>query len=100
VYRNFDGILSNMKVKFISDNVTLADYDRTHGQLATVYQHNGDYVFDGTNNIDKNIIPFDFDSYDKDFEISFNILNLNLADSVNQATLISIKDEDYNNIWP
>ena len=93
VYRNFDGILSNMKVKFISDNVTLADYDRTHGQLATVYQHNGDYVFDGTNNIDKNIRPFDFDSYDKDFEISFNIVSID-STTVEQSTLVNSKYEN------
>jgi hypothetical protein len=93
VYRNFDGILSNMKVKFISDNVTLADYDRTHGQLATVYEHNGDYVFDGTNNIDSNIRPFDFDSYDKDFEISFNIVSID-STTVEQSTLVNSKYEN------
>ena len=93
VYRSFDGILSNMKVKFISDNATLADYDRTHGQLATVYEHNGNYVFDGTNNIDSNIRAFDFDSYDKDFEISFNIVSID-STTMEQATLVNSKYEN------
>ena len=93
VYRSFDGILSNMKVKFISDNATLADYDRTHGQLATVYEHNGNYVFDGTNNIDSNIRAFDFDSYDKDFEISFNIVSID-STTMEQSTLVNSKYEN------
>ncbi|MBO6244215.1 MAG: InlB B-repeat-containing protein, partial [Clostridia bacterium] len=99
VYRNFDGILSNMSVKFISDSATLSDYDTPTGQLATVYSHSGEYVFDGTNYIDTNVKLFDYDSYDKDFEISFNIVSID-SDVSTQGTLVNSKYENKSAGYP
>ena len=92
-YRKFDGTLANMKVKFISDSATLADYTTPHGSLATVYSQSGNYTFDGTNNIDTNIKLFDYASYDKDFEISFNIVSID-STCVSQATIVNSKYEN------
>ena len=98
-YRIFDGILENMSVKFIDDNVTLADYATTKGELATVYSHSGEYVFDGTNNIDTNIRLFDYDNYDKDFEISFNIVSID-SSAVSQSTIVNSKYENQSKGYP
>ncbi len=99
IYRSFDGVLSNMSVKFISDSATLADYESPQGELATVYSHSGNFVFDGTNNIDTNIRLFDYDTYDKDFEISFNIVSKD-SSTASQATLVNSKYENKDAGYP
>ena len=99
IYRVFDGILSDIKVRFIGDNVTLADYANPTGTLATVYSHPGNYVFDGTNNIDTNIKLFDYVSYSKDFEISFNIESIDSTID-RQATIVNSKYENLSKGYP
>ncbi|MBR3163470.1 MAG: InlB B-repeat-containing protein [Clostridia bacterium] len=93
VYRIFDGTLANMSVKFISDSATLADYTTPHGSLATVYSQSGNYEFDGTNNINTGIKLFSYDSYDKNFEISFNVVSISSSVG-SQASLVNSKYEN------
>lgn len=97
--KKFDGVLSNMSVRFISNSATIASYQPTHGQLATIYSQSGPTVFDGTNDIDLNVKLFDFDSYDKDFEISFNIDSID-SSCVKQAALVNSKYENQQAGYP
>ena len=70
-------------------NVTYVKYV----ELETVYQNNGNYVFDGTNPIIINTPLFSSENAGKNFSISFNIVSY---DSTNefQSTLLSCKNED------
>ena len=68
-----------------------------------VYSHPDPIEFTGKNNIVINSEGHDLFSqsgFQKDFEISFDILSLNLSGSPKQATLLSVKNEDLNNKWP
>ena len=94
IYQEFDGILSDIHVRFISDNATLASYSGSpQGTLTTVFEHSGDYVFTGSNNIETGISLFNFENYYKDFELSFNIVSI-ASDNVNQASLVNSKYEN------
>ena len=61
--------------------------------LQTVYQYDGDYVFDGTNTLNTGISLFSKDLCHKNFIISFTIKNYTLTGS-NQPTLLNAKNED------
>ena len=100
IQREFDGTLSNISVRYLDNSVTLADYSTTHNQLATVYSHPEPITFDKTNNIDTGIKLFDFNNYDKDFEISFDIDSFVLANNNGQATLVNSKYENQSVDYP
>lgn len=61
------------------------------------YEYSGEYVFDGTNYIDTGIYLFSRGTYDKDFDISFEIVE-RISNS-NQATMMSAMDES-GSPWP
>lgn len=92
VYRYFKGTLSDIKVKFISDDVSIEDYNKPRGELKIVYQSDGPIIFDGTNYINTNIKLFDVYNYDKDFEISFDIDSIS-EDNESLTTIINSKYE-------
>ena len=108
--RYFYGTISNVSIKFISDDAEISDYNRV-SNLQTLYELAGPYEFDGTT--DKVLIPtytvdneetpirlFTSDNYKKDFEISFNIDSYNREGQVNQATLINAKYENQSAGYP
>ena len=108
--RYFYGTISNVSIKFISDDAEISDYNRV-SNLQTLYELAGPYEFDGTT--DKVLIPtytvdneetpirlFTSDNYKKDFEISFNIDSYNREGQVFQATLISTKYENESAGYP
>ena len=92
VYRKFKGTLADMQVRFIEDGVSIEDYNKPARQLQIAYQQAGEYLFDGTNHINTGIKLFDFDNYDKDFEISFNIVEID-PNCVGQGTIVNSKYE-------
>ena len=68
-----------------------------------VYSHPDSIEFTGGNNIVITSEGYDLFSqsgFQKDFEISFDILSLNLSGSPKQATLLSVKNEDLKDKWP
>ena len=68
-----------------------------------IYSHSDPIEFTWGNNL---IITnpwydlFSESNYQKDFEISFDIVNQDLNNSESQATILNVKDEDQNNVWP
>ena len=69
----------------------------------TVYSHPEPIEFTGGNNLiitDPGYDLFSESNYQKDFEISFDIVDQDLSSSVNQATILNVKDEDQENIYP
>lgn len=91
-FRYFNGKLSNMYIRFLDDNITIANYNPNKKPLVTKYQHQGEIVFDGQKNIKTDILLFDENHIDKDFEISFKIEELG-KQLVDQATLFNAKYE-------
>ena len=92
IYREFDGKLSNIEVRFISDDADIDDYNPQTKELEVAYEHSGDIVFDGTNYINTNIELFDLNNYDKDFEISFDVVSI-ATDNADQNTVLNAKYE-------
>lgn len=92
IYRYFKGTLSDIKVRFIDDNVSIEDYNRTKGELKVAYQSDEPITFDGTNYINTNIKLFDIYNYDKDFEISFDIDSV-AENNQSLSTIINSKYE-------
>ncbi len=70
-------------------NVTYVKYV----ELETIYQNNGNYVFDGTNPIIINTPLFSSENAGKNFSISFNIVSYDSSNEF-QSTLLSCKNED------
>lgn len=68
-------------------------------ELPIVYQYAGQYTFDGTNNINTGIKLFDQANYQKDFEISFNIVSI-ANDNISQASLVNAKFENESANYP
>ena len=96
VYRYFKGTLSDLYVAFLSDDVTVDDFNPQIAPLVVKYQHMGPYTFDGENDyIDTGLQLFTQDNFEKDFEISFNIDSIGEG-YVNQATIVNMKNERIN----
>lgn len=88
-FRYFKGKLSNMSVKFLSDNAKIEQFNK----LKTVYEYAGNYRFNGTSDIiNTGLCMFTEENIDKDFEISFNIEEIE-SGYVNQATVVNAKWE-------
>jgi predicted ATP-dependent endonuclease of OLD family len=77
----------------------------TSGEIVTLYAiysreryfHSGNYVFDGTNYIDTGIRLFDEKNVNRNFEVSFEIIER--GSNANQATLMNSIDES-GSPWP
>ncbi len=89
----FNGTLSNISVRYLSNSITIDDYNSGELELPVVYSHEGNYVFDGTNYIDTGIQLFSVANVNKDFEISFNIVSVDPASNGSQSTLVNSKYE-------
>lgn len=61
------------------------------------YEYSGEYIFDGSNYIDTGIRLFSEETIDKDFDISFEIVQR--ISTGNQATMMSAMDES-GSPWP
>ena len=97
--RTFKGILSNVSVEFYEGNLGInTNYTYTETRTSTSYNLDGTIEFDGTNYIDTGINLFSAENINKDFEISLTINQV--GGNVAQATLMNLKDEGQNNVWP
>ena len=97
--RTFKGVLSNVSVEFYEGNiVNNTNYSYTETRTSTSYNLDGTIEFDGTNYIDTGINLFSAENINKDFEISLTINQV--GGNVAQATLMNLKDEGQNNVWP
>lgn len=95
-YRFFKGTLSNMSVKFISDDATIEEFNPPRKPMQVVYTHTEPYVFNGTSDyINTGLKMFTEENIDKDFEVSFDIDSIG-SNNVNQAVLLNGKDEGRN----
>ena len=95
-YRYFKGTLSNMSVKFISNDAVIEDFNPARKPMEVVYTHTEPYVFNGTSDyIDTGLKMFTAENIDKNFEVSFNIDSIG-SGNVNQAVLLNGKDEGRN----
>ena len=63
-----------------------------------IYSFEDEYVFDGTNYLDTGISLYSEENINKNFEMSFNIVNI-ANDNVNQNTIVSSMDES-GSPWP
>ena len=92
-YRYFKGDLSDLYVAFLSDNATVDDFNPQKPTMKILYQHEGQYAFDGESDyIDTGLKLFNSDNVSKDFEITFNIDSVGDG-FVNQATIVNCKNE-------
>ena len=91
-YRFFTGTLSDMRVAFLDDDLTIDDFN-TPRVWTTVYEHQGQYAFNGTSDyINTGLQFFTEENINQDFEISFNIDSIGEG-YVNQAVLVNMKLE-------
>ena len=81
-----------MTIADIGDDADIDDYNPLTKELEVAYEHSGDIVFDGTNYINTNIELFDYNNYDKDFEISFDVVSI-ATDNADQNTVLNAKYE-------
>lgn len=96
VYRYFIGTLSDLYVAFLDDDATVDDFNPQEAPMVVKYQHLGQYTFDGaTDYIDTGLTLFDEENIMKDFEISFNIDEIE-SGYENQAALVNMKNERIN----
>lgn len=93
--RYFYGTIANMYIKFLDDDITIDEYNPKKKPMLTLYSHKDAKVFDGQTNIVTQFKLFDLDHIDKDFEVSFNIDEIDI-DHDEQATFINGKYEDGN----
>ncbi|MBR3660547.1 MAG: InlB B-repeat-containing protein [Bacilli bacterium] len=99
--RLFKGSLSNVSVEFYEGSIVNIDhheYSYTEIRTEDSYLLNGTIEFDGTNYIDTGINLFSAANINKDFEISLVLEQI--GGNSSQATLINLKDESQNNVWP
>ena len=97
--RTFKGVLSNVSVEFYEGSiVNNTNYTYTETRTSTSYNLDGTIEFDGTNYIDTGINLFSAENINKDFEISLTINQV--GGNAAQATLMNLKDEGQNNVWP
>ena len=97
--RTFKGTLSNVSVEFYEGNlVNNTNYTYTETRTSTSYNLDGTIEFDGTNYIDTGLNLYSAENINKDFEISLTVDIF--GGNSNQATLINVKDESQNNVWP
>lgn len=92
-FRYFKGVLSDMTIKFLDDDVTVDDYNLFKKPLKTLFERKGDVIFNGTSdyfNTGEGL--FSEENVDKDFEISFKVKSV-ATDNVTQATLVNTKLE-------
>ena len=98
--RVFKGVLSNVSVEFYEGSIVnnTSSYTYTETKTSTSYNLDGTIEFDGTNYIDTGINLFSAENINKDFEISLTINQV--GGNVAQSTLMNLKDEGQNNVWP
>ena len=98
--KNSDGSGVNYKQNQVIKNLTTVENDIL--DLYAVwypleYNYEGEYEFDGTNYINTGVYLFSDQTKDKDFDISFEIVNR--ISTGNQATIMSAMDET-GSPWP
>lgn len=84
-YRYFNGTLSNIKVKLLDNNETILAFKKKYNYYENI-------IFNGTNYVNTNIMLFDEQNINKDFEISFKIDNVESEQNI-YATLLNIMNE-------
>ena len=99
-FRPFNGTLKDVVV-MLYENETFVNNtcSYTESRTATSYTLDGSICFDGTNYIDTGINVYTTTNESKNFDIKFTI-NEFASSNVNQATIVNVKDETQNNVWP
>ena len=92
-FRYFKGEISDVRVKLYETNMKQYHITRTNKSFTL----DGQIIFDGKNYIDTGLYLFSSSTKNKDFEISFDIVNL--GDNVNQSTIFNSLDENWSP-WP
>lgn len=67
-FRGFKGTMSNMKIKFLSENTSINAYSLKYYKVDSTQ-------FDGTNYIDTGVYLFDKNNLKKDFQIKFTLVS-------------------------
>ena len=80
-YQNY-----NLIVNDVVCDITISD--------AVVFEHKGEFKFDGTNYIDTGIYLFNEENYNKNFEVSFSILDQDLSQEPYAALFNSMNEND------
>ena len=96
--RLFKGELSNISIEFYEGSIIPNTYSYREIKTENSYDLIGTIEFNGTNYIDTGINLFSATNINKDFDISLTIDKL--GGNTSQATLINLKDESQNNVWP
>ncbi len=96
--RLFKGVLSNVSVEFYDGSIMNNQFYYTETKTANSYMLNGTIEFNGTNYIDTGINLFSAENINKDFDIELTLQQV--GGNSSQATLINLKDESQNNVWP
>ena len=96
--RLFKGVLSNVSVEFYEGSIMNTEVSYTETKTANSYMLNGTIEFNGTNYIDTGINLFSAENINKDFDIELTLQQI--GGNSSQATLINLKDESQNNVWP
>ena len=86
----YNGEISNIEVKLGKE-----EYKETKTENS--YNLDGIVDFDGTNYIDTGLKFFNEDNFDRDFEMTFYVINI--KENLDQATLMNAKDEK-GTPWP
>lgn len=108
--RYFEGTLSDFSLKFSDNERDPQSYEEAdeiiesfiRTPMQVVYSSEEAHTFDGNNDniINTGISLLSEDNYQKDFVVTLNIDDVNYNNQVNQATLVNIKNEALNNVWP
>jgi len=99
-FRYFKGTLSDITIKFISEEASIQYYNPPAKRMKTVYEHPDLYVFDGeTDYINTSLSMFTRETIAKDFEISFKIEYIE-SGYENQASLVNGKYENKGANYP
>ena len=99
-FRFFKGTLSDITIKFISDEASIEYYNPSAKRMKIVYEHPDLYGFNGeTDYIDTGLSMFTRETISKDFEISFKIEYIE-SGYENQAALVNGKYENQSVNYP
>ena len=99
--RLFKGALSDVSVEFYEGTLVNNEhhsYTYTETRTPDSYTLDGTIEFTGNNYIDTGINLFSAENINKDFEITFTVEQI--GGNAAQATLVNLKDENQNNVWP
>lgn len=108
--RYFEGSLSDFTISITQNEIEEVTYDDIDEEIAefigqplqTVYSSQDAHIFDGDNInvINSGVSLLNSTNYQKDFVVTLMLDDINYNNQVSQATLVNIKNEALNNVWP